>query len=236
MRGLILAGGTGSRLAPMTNITNKHLLPVYDKPMIFYPIETLKSNGITDIMIITGVEHAGDFMTMLGSGKNMGLNFTYRIQDQAGGIAEALGLCKDFAGDGNIAVILGDNVFDKIQIPHENDGALIYLKAVPAPERFGVAEIDSQGKIKNIEEKPKQPKSNLCVTGLYIYDKRVWDIVDQVGYSARGEMEITDVNNAYANMNCLKYRIVEGFWSDAGTPKSLYVASTFMKEKGAKEE
>jgi len=231
MKGIILAGGQGTRLLPMTRVTNKHLLPVYDKPMIYYPIETLKHLGVTDIMIITGNESAGDFLNLLGDGSEFGVNFTFRIQKKSNGIAGALSLCEDFAGDNRIAVILGDNIFDNNAIDpvccSANLGGMIFLKEVDDPERFGVAEIRLD-KVENIEEKPLNPKSNLVVTGLYIYDHNVWNVIRYLKPSDRGELEITDVNNWYIEKCKMNYSLVEGFWSDAGTVPSLFTASMFI--------
>ena len=230
MRGVLLAGGTGSRLLPLTKVTNKHLLPVYDKPMIYYPLETLKSMGITEILIVSGPEHCGHILNLLGSGRNQGLSLSYEIQDEAGGIAQALGLAKNFAGNDSIAVILGDNIFqDKFDISDFREGARVFLKKVEDPKRFGVAEIE-ENKIKSIEEKPESPKSNYVVTGLYVYENPVFDIIKTLKPSDRGELEITDVNNAYIKKEKMSFNILEGYWSDAGTFESLYRASTFVKE------
>ena len=201
IKGVILAGGTGSRLKPMTLVTNKHLLPVYDKPMIFYPLEKLKNAGITEIMIITGKEHAGAFLELLGSGKDYGVKLTYRLQDVAGGIAEALNLTKEFVDGDKVAVILGDNIFeDDIkkyveQFDKGNDECYLFLKQVSDAQRFGVAEVDKNKKIVSIEEKPKAPKSDLAVTGLYMYSHHVFECIKTLRPSSRGELEITDVNN-----------------------------------------
>ena len=231
MKGIILAGGNGTRLYPMTKIFNKTLLPVYDKPMIMYPIETLKQIGCREIMIVSGREHSGQLMSQLGSGADYDVALTYRVQEEAGGIAQALGICRNFAGDHNIAVCLGDNIFeDDLRDMHfDDDGAHIFLKEVPDPERFGVAEVVGDSVV-NIEEKPKNPKSNLCVTGLYIYDKLVWNTIKNLQPSARGELEITDVNNAYVEKNHMGYTKLDGFWSDAGTPDSLAQATQLVKE------
>tara|TARA_B100000287_G_scaffold383609_1_gene389511 strand:+ start:722 stop:1435 length:714 start_codon:yes stop_codon:yes gene_type:complete len=230
MKGVILAGGNGSRLYPMTKIFNKSLLPVYDKPMIFYPLETLKQLGCTEIMIVSGREHSGQIMSQLGSGAEFDVALTYRVQEKPGGIAQALGICRSFAGEDSIAVCLGDNIFedDFTGFNFEN-GAHIFLKPVPDPERFGVAEVNSEGVI-GIEEKPTVPKSDLCVTGLYVYDSKVWDIICGLKPSGRGELEITDVNNHYVLNNEMKYTRLKGFWSDAGTPESLAQATQLVKE------
>ncbi|MBT4351608.1 NTP transferase domain-containing protein, partial [archaeon] len=217
MKGVLLAGGTGSRLLPLTKVTNKHLLPVYDKPMIYYPLETLKSMGIKDIMIVSGPEHCGHILNLLGSGRNQGLNLSYEIQDEAGGIAQALGLAKNFAGNEDIAVILGDNIFqDSFDIKNFKEGARVFIKEVNDPKRFAVAEIEGN-KIKNMEEKPENPKSNYAVTGLYIYDNKVFDIIKTLKPSGRGELEITDVNNAYVQQGKMSFSMLDGYWSDAGT-------------------
>jgi len=230
MKGVLLAGGTGSRLLPLTKVTNKHLLPVYDKPMIYYPLETLKSMGIKDIMIVSGPEHCGHILNLLGSGRNQGLNLSYEIQDEAGGIAQALGLAKNFAGNEDIAVILGDNIFqDSFDIKNFKEGARVFIKEVNDPKRFAVAEIEGN-KIKNMEEKPENPKSNYAVTGLYIYDNKVFDIIKTLKPSGRGELEITDVNNAYVQQGKMSFSMLDGYWSDAGTFESLHRASTIVKE------
>jgi len=226
LKGVILAGGTGSRLMPLTKVTNKHLLPVGRKPMIYYPVEKLASAGIRQILVVTGVEHMGDVVSLLGSGREFGCEFTYKVQDEAGGIAQALGLAEEFAHSAPMAVILGDNIFwanlkryvDRFTA--QAQGARILLKQVPDPWRFGVAEV-ADGKIISIEEKPKQPKSNYAVTGIYFYDPTVFDIIKTLKPSARGELEISDVNNAYLKQGRLTYDILEGWWSDAGTFESL---------------
>ena len=230
MKGIILAGGNGTRLRPMTKILNKSLLPIYDKPIIFYIVETLKSLKCKEIMIVSGREHAGQIMNLLGSGLEMGVALTYRVQEEAGGIAAALSICESFAGDDDIAVCLGDNIFEeKLNVDFEI-GAHIFLKPVPDPERFGVAEV-TFNEVTNITEKPKNPKSDLCVTGLYIYDKQVWNIIKGLTPSMRGELEITDVNNAYVKKNQMTYTLVDGFWCDAGTPSSLALATKLIMEK-----
>ncbi len=230
MKGVILAGGTGSRLLPLTRVTNKHLLPVGIYPMIFYPIYKLKQAGIYEILIVTGREHMGDVMELLGSGRDFGVEFTYRVQDEAGGIAQALGLAKHFVGNDNCVVILGDNIFEDDITPYVNnyknqeEGAKILLKEVSDPHRFGVPEI-KDGKILRIEEKPKKPKSNFAVTGIYMYDSEVFEIIKTLKPSARGELEITDVNNTYLEKEKLTYDILKGWWTDAGTPESLFRAN-----------
>jgi glucose-1-phosphate thymidylyltransferase len=240
MRGVILAGGIGSRMQPCTLVTNKHLLPVYNKPMIFHPLETLKTMGVTDILIVTGGNSIGDFMQLLGSGENFGVRFTYKIQDNPMGIAHALLLAEDFAKSDKLVVILGDNVFDNSKIPSleigDDDKAVIFLKDVEDPERFGVATVDASGNVLEIEEKPKQPKSNYAVTGLYIYPPDVYDFIRTLKPSARGELETTDVNNIYIRGGRMRSVKLDGFWSDAGTFPSLMKASTFLWEKSKKEQ
>ena len=231
MKGIILAGGTGSRLYPLTKVTNKHLLPVYDKPMIYYPLQTLMDAGIKDIMIVSGRGHAGHFLELLGSGADIGVHFTFEIQEQAGGIAQALGLAEDFADKEDVAVILGDNIFqDNVYKAVESfkSGARIFLKEVPDAKRFGVAEIKGN-KIISIEEKPKLPKSNLAVTGLYIYDPSVFEIIRTLKPSGRGELEITDVNNEFIRIGKMDFSMLYGYWSDAGTFESLFRASELVR-------
>lgn len=232
MKGVILAGGTGSRLHPLTKVTNKHLLPVYDKPMIYYPIETLINAGIKDIMIVSGKGHAGHFLELLGSGVDCGVHFTYEIQDKAGGIAQALSLAEDFVDGDNVTVILGDNIFQdnvKEDVKSFKNGAKIFLKEVPDAHRFGVAELEGE-KVIGIEEKPKVPKTNFAVTGLYIYDPEVFNYIKTLKPSGRGELEITDVNNYYINKGLMEYGVLEGYWSDAGTFESLLKASIMVKQ------
>lgn len=226
MKGIILAGGTGSRLFPLTKVTNKHLLPVGQKPMIFHPVEKLIEAGMKDILIVTGVEHMGDVVSLLGSGKDFGCRFTYKVQDEAGGIAQALSLAELFVGNDQCAVILGDNIFqDSIKgeakaFEQQKTGARILLKEVPDPHRFGVAELKGD-RVNSIEEKPKDPKSNWAVTGIYFYDAHVFEFIRTLKPSARGELEITDVNNHYISKNQLSYGKFNGWWSDAGTFDSL---------------
>lgn len=225
-KGVVLAGGTGSRLMPLTKVTNKHLLPVGRKPMIYYPVERLAAAKIDEILIVTGLEHMGDVVNLLGSGKDFGVRFTYKVQDEAGGIAQALGLAENFAGGDRVAVILGDNIFhdslnDEVtQFREQAAGARVLLKEVPDPHRFGVAEVRG-GKVIGIEEKPKSPKGNMAVTGIYFYDEKVFDIIRKQKPSGRGEMEITDVNNDYLARGELTYGTLKGWWSDAGTFESL---------------
>jgi glucose-1-phosphate thymidylyltransferase len=232
MKGIILAGGTGSRLYPLTKVTNKHLLPVYDKPMIFYPLNTLINAGITEIMIVSGRGHAGHFLELLGSGIEFGVSLTYEIQEKAGGIAEALGLAATWADNENVAVILGDNIFQDIvkqDIDAFKKGAKVFLKEVPDAHRFGVAEI-KKDRLISIEEKPAHPKSSYAVTGLYLYDPKVFSIIKNLKPSHRGELEITDVNNAYLQQDSLQYAILQGYWSDAGTFDSLLRASLLVQQ------
>jgi len=236
LKGVVLAGGTGSRLIPLTKVTNKHLLPVGHKPMIYYPIEKLTSAGIEEILVVTGVDHMGDVVNLLGSGKDFGCRFTYKVQDEAGGIAQALLLAESFANEQPIVVILGDNIFQTSLKGHirkftsQKDGARVLLKEVPDPQRFGVARL-SGSKVIGIEEKPKKPKSDYAVTGVYFYDSSVFNIIRTLGPSGRGELEITDVNNAYIAKRKLEYDIMEGWWSDAGTFESLSrVNELVMKE------
>jgi glucose-1-phosphate thymidylyltransferase len=240
MKGIILAGGTGSRLYPLTKVTNKHLLPVYDRPMIYYPLQTLIDAGITEIMIVSGRGHAGHFLELLGSGAEFDVHLTYEIQEKAGGIAEALGLAEDFADDGPVAVVLGDNIFQDnvlVAVKSFRSGARIFLKEVPDAKRFGVAEIKGK-KIISIEEKPAKPKSSFAVTGLYVYDAKVFQIIRTLKPSGRGELEITDVNNEYIRTGEMDFTLLQGYWSDAGTFESLFRASELVrsfissKEKG----
>ncbi|MCL4372531.1 sugar phosphate nucleotidyltransferase [Candidatus Parvarchaeota archaeon] len=237
MKGVILAGGNGTRLYPLTKVTNKHLLPVYNKPMIYYPIERLVSAGIKDIIIVTGKENAGNFMNLLGSGKEFGARFHYTLQDEAGGIAHALSLVKGFVNDDNITVILGDNIIlDDISeyVSNFTSGARIFLKEAKDPQRFGVPEFDENQRIKRIEEKPKEPKSNYAVTGIYQYDNTVFDKISRLKPSARGELEITDVNNMYLEAGKLSHSFLKEPWLDAGTFESLLDASNILRERLSK--
>lgn len=233
LKGVVLAGGTGSRLMPLTKVTNKHLLPIGQKPMIYYPIAKLTSAGIEQILIVTGVEHMGDVVSLLGSGREFNCQFTYKVQDEAGGIAQALGLAEDFAHGQPLAVILGDNIFENSlkdfadKFVAQKTGARVLLKQVPDPQRFGVAQI-SDGKVINIEEKPKEPGSDYAIIGIYFYDASVFDIIRMLKPSARGELEITDVNNAYITKSQLAYDILEGWWTDAGTFESLSRANELV--------
>jgi len=237
MKGIILAGGTGSRMFPCTKVTNKHLLPIYNKPMIYYPLETLINAGIKDVLIVTGGNSPGDFLKLLGDGKRLGLKeLHYTYQEGSGGIAEALGLAEDFADNGKVAVILGDNIFEDNVSQSVKDfkeqklGAKLFLKKVADPNRFGVAEIKGR-KIINIEEKPKKPKSQYAVTGLYMYNGQVFDVIKTLKPSQRGELEITDVNNFYIKQETATYETIKGFWSDAGTFESLFQATNLIEKK-----
>lgn len=237
MKGIILAGGTGSRLSPLTKVTNKHLLPVYDRPMIYYPIQTLVSAGITDIMIVSGKGHAGQFLELLQSGSSLGAKFSYAVQEEAGGIAQALALCEDFSDKEKVVVMLGDNILeDEIgqavtDFKAQEKGAKIFLKEVADPRSFGVAEIDGE-KIISIEEKPKEPKSKMAVVGLYMFDSQVWEIIKTLKPSARGELEITDVNNFYVNQGSMTFSILKGWWGDGGESfDSLLLAANLAAEK-----
>lgn len=234
MKGIILAGGSGTRLYPLTKATNKHLLPVGELPMILHPVQKLTEAGIEEILIVTGPEHLGSFAMLLGSGKDYGARFTYKVQDEAGGIAQALQLARNFAGSEPMAVILGDNIFEGSLAPAvkafsaEPEGAMIFLKEVSDPTRFGIAEIQD-GRVVSIEEKPQQPRSNYCVTGIYLYDTTVFDIISTVRPSDRGEMEISDVNATYMERGALKYAFLDGWWTDAGTFPSLAEADRLAR-------
>ena len=234
MKGIVLAGGTGSRLFPLTKVTNKHLLPVGKKPMIYYPIEKFLEAGIKEILIVTGVEHMGDVVGLLGSGKDFGCKFTYKVQDEAGGIAQALGLAENFVGNDLCSVILGDNIFkdslfdDVKAFEKQGKGARILLKEVEDPHRFGVAELSGDSVI-GIEEKPKNPKSNWSVTGIYFYDSKVFNVIKTLKPSGRGELEITDVNNYYIRENQLSYGKFKSWWSDAGTFESLAKVNSLLE-------
>ena len=241
MKGIILAGGLGTRLRPLTLVTNKHLLPVYDRPMIYYPIECLRNAGMDEILIVTGGEHAGDFLKLLKNGKDLGLKtLAYAYQEGEGGIADALKLAEDFADGEKICVVLGDNIIEKNIRKAAGDfftqrsGAKLLLKEVPDPQRFGVCRLEGENVVEIIE-KPEDPPSNLAVTGIYFYDNTVFDICQTLKPSGRGELEITDVNNAYLERGDLTYDVLEGWWTDAGTHESLYRAATFVAEGGANQ-
>jgi len=233
LRGVVLAGGTGSRLFPLTKVTNKHLLPVGREPMIFHPVKKLIEAGIREILIVTGTDHMGDVVGLLGSGKDFGCEFTYRVQDEAGGIAQALGLARRFGRGGRLAVILGDNIFERSIAPFadayrsQKTGAKILLQEVDDPGRYGVA-VTEGNRVVKIIEKPKQPPSRLAVTGIYFYDQSVYEIIDQLRPSGRGELEITDVNNAYIGRGDLSFDVLPGWWTDAGTFESLKHANDLL--------
>lgn len=239
MKGVILAGGLGSRLHPLTKITNKHLLPVYDQPMIYYPIRSLINAGIDDIMIVTGGNSAGDFLRLLGNGKDFGLkHLNYTYQEGEGGIADALSLVEHFADEEPICVVLGDNIIEKNiraaadAYREQGKGAKILLKRVHDPQRFGVPELDGE-RVLRIEEKPSEPKSDFAVIGIYFYDNSVFDVIRGLEPSARGELEITDVNNHYIERGEMTWNELEGWWTDAGTFDSLLRASNLVAESGA---
>ena len=241
MKGVVLAGGTGSRLFPLTKITNKHLLPIYDKPMIYYPIQTLVDAGIRDILVVTGGKHAGDFLQLLANGKQFGLtHIDYTYQEGEGGIADALALAEDFADGEKLCVMLGDNLIQGSirgaaeAFQKQERGAKILLKQVHDAERFGVAELEG-GRIVNIEEKPAHPRSNYAVTGIYMYDATVFDKVRTLVPSRRGELEITDVNNAYIREGSMTFAFLEGWWTDAGTFESLLRAANLVAESAKQE-
>ena len=242
MKGIVLAGGTGSRLYPLTKITNKHLLPIYDKPMIYYPIQTLVNAGIRDILLVTGGRNSGDFLRLLANGKEFGLtHLNYTYQEGEGGIADALALAEHFADGNKICVILGDNILEKPikeaveAFKLQEHGARILLKQVPDAERFGVAEMDG-ARIVGIEEKPNHPKSNCAVTGIYMYDGTVFDKVKELIPSGRGELEITDVNNAYIREGTMTSSSVDGWWTDAGTFESLLRATNLVAQSCSPEQ
>ena len=237
MKGIILAGGQGTRLRPLTYVTNKHLLPVYDRPMIYYPIQTLRDAGIEEIMIVSGKGHAGHFLELLKSGKEFGARFSYGVQEEAGGIAQALSLCRDFADGDRIVVILGDNILedsiaDAVKAFQVQDrGAKIFLKEVKNPQSFGIAEVDGS-RIKTIVEKPKEPKTNLAVVGVYMYDEQVWDVIKTLKPSGRGEHEITDVNNFFVNQGTMTFDMLKGWWGDGGESfESLLEAANLVARK-----
>jgi len=239
MKGVILAGGLGTRLYPLTKVTNKHLLPVYDKPMIYYPIQTLINAGIDDILIVTGGNNAGDFLKLLGNGKEFGLkHINYTYQEGEGGIAEALGLAEFFASGEKTCVVLGDNLIEKNirkaveKFRRQKDGAKILLKEVPDPHRFGVAELQGD-RIVRIEEKPEKPKSQYAVIGIYLFDQEVFNFIKTLKPSDRGELEITDVNNRYIEKGLMTWDILEGWWTDAGTFESLLRANQLVAQTGA---
>lgn len=234
MKGIILAGGSGTRLRPLTQVTSKQLLPIYNKPMIYYPLETLLKARIKDILIIVAPDHAGDFLKLLGSGKDFGCKFTYEIQDKPEGLAQAFIIGQNFIGDDSVTLILGDNFYedDFVEaIQSFQTGGRVFIKEVPDPERFGVAEFDENNKVISIEEKPKVPKSSYAVTGMYIYDKTVIEKSKSLQPSARGELEITDLNNVYLKEGSLDVAFVKGKWLDTGTFESLHEAIIFARER-----
>ena len=241
MKGIVLAGGTGSRLFPLTKITNKHLLPIYDRPMIYYPIQTLVDAGISEILIVTGGRNSGDFLRLLANGKQFGLqHINYTYQEGEGGIADALGLAEHFADGQKICVVLGDNIIEgniraaADRFRQQDRGAHILLKEVPDAERFGVAEV-AGSRIVGIEEKPAKPKSNYAVTGIYMYDATVFDKIRTLVPSRRGELEITDVNNAYIKEQTMTFSYLEGWWTDAGTFESLLRAANLVAQSEARK-
>src|SRR5665213_1129713 len=242
MKGVVLAGGTGSRLNPLTRVTNKHLLPIFDKPMVYYPIQTLVNAGIHEILLVTGGRNAGEFLRLLGNGRDFGLkHINYTYQEGEGGIADALGLAEYFAGDEAVCVILGDNIIEKniceaVQnFQKQKEGAKILLKEVPDANRFGVAEV-KEGRVLSIEEKPQNPKSNYAVIGIYLYDKTVFQKIRRLKPSGRGEMEITDVNNFFIEDGTLTHDVLDGWWTDAGTFESLLYANTLVAKTGANKQ
>ena len=239
MKGVVLAGGLGTRLRPLTSVTNKHLLPVYNQPMIYYPIQTLVNAGITDIMVVTGGSSAGDFLRLLGNGKAFGLkHLNYAYQEGEGGIAEALSLVEHFASDGPVCVVLGDNIIQgNIRTAVDSyrrtgQGAKILLKKVPDPQRFGVPRLQGE-RVVSIDEKPEVPQSDFAVIGIYMYDDSVYEIIRSLKPSGRGELEITDVNNAYIARDAMTWEELDGWWTDAGTFESLLRASNLVAETGA---
>ncbi len=239
MKGIILAGGNGTRLRPLTLVTSKQLLPIYDQPMIYYPLETLRTAGITDIMIIVAPDHAGDFLKLLGSGKEFGCKFTYEIQDEPAGLPQAFLIGENFIGSDSVTLILGDNIFEddfSEAITSFQSGGRVFIKEVSDPQRFGVAEFDQNNRVISIEEKPVKPKSNYSVTGLYIYDSSVIAKAKSLKPSARGELEITDLNNVYLKEHQLDVAFVAGQWFDTGTFESLYEAISFVRSKKLKAE
>ncbi len=239
MKGVVLAGGIGSRLNPLTRVTNKHLLPIYDKPMVYYPIQTLVNAGIQEILVVTGGKNAGDFLRLLGNGRDFGLkHLNYTYQEGEGGIAEALGLAEHFADGELICVVLGDNIIEtNVRQAVENfktqkKGAKILLKEVPDADRFGVAEIRGD-RVVGIEEKPRNPRSSYAVIGIYLYDSSVFEKIHRLKPSGRGELEITDVNNFYIEEDTLTCEVLDGWWTDAGTFESLLRANNLVAQTGA---
>ncbi len=222
MKGVILAGGKATRLRPLTKVTNKHLLPIYDKPLIYYPLQAMAAAGVRDVLITTNPEHAGHFIQLIGSGREFGLKVAYELQEEAGGLAQAVGLARTFVGNDKVLVLLGDNIFTQNLRPAverfstQDRGAVIFGVEMEHPEQYGVIEMDGE-RVVEIEEKPSQPKSNLIQTGIYMYDERVWSFMDQLKPSARGELEITDLNNIYVHEGTMRCETLDGYWIDAGT-------------------
>ncbi len=242
MKGVVLAGGLGTRLRPLTSVTNKHLLPVYDQPMIYYPLQTLVNAGITDIMVVTGGNSAGDFLRLLGNGKTFGLkHLNYTYQEGEGGIAQALSLVEHFCSGESVCVVLGDNIIEGniraavADYHRQGGGAKIILKKVPDPQRFGVPRLEGK-RVVRIDEKPVKPQSDYAVIGIYMYDETVYDIIRDLKPSGRGELEITDVNNAYIERDAMTWDELEGWWTDAGTFESLLHASNLVAETGANKD
>ncbi len=239
MKGIVLAGGTGSRLHPLTKVTNKHLLPIGEKPMVYYPVESLVSSGVEDIMIVTGTEHVGNMLSLLGSGRNFGCNFTYRVQDRPDGVAGALALCEDFVGDDSCTVILGDNVFSHnlksdIEAFQAREASLkcrLFLKQVEDPSRYGIAKVEGE-KITKLVEKPQEFISDLCVCGIYMYDNNAFSAIKSLELSGRGEYEITEVNNFYLKNGEVTFGMLPGIWTDAGTHASYQTANILVNSMG----
>lgn len=233
MKGIILAGGTGSRLYPLTKTTNKHMLPIYDKPMICYPLETMRKSGIDEILIISGPANAGQFLKLLGSGWDLDVTLSYTIQEKPLGIAHAIWIAEDFAGKADVAVILGDNIIGDTfeeDIKNFDGGAKVFLKKVQEPEQFGIADIND-GKIRDIVEKPDDPPTNLAITGMYLYDNEVFDHIQKLELSERNELEVTDLNSIYLEDDDLYYRELDRYWFDTGTYEGLYKANTELRER-----
>jgi glucose-1-phosphate thymidylyltransferase len=230
MKGVILAGGKATRLRPLTQVTNKHLLPIYDKPLIYYPLEAMARAGVEEVLLTTNPEHAGHFLQLLRSGKDFGLQLTYELQEEAGGIAQALGLAEPFARGSKVLVLLGDNIFTHDLRPSverfvaQDTGAVIFAKEVADASQYGVVELDGE-RVIGIEEKPVEPKSSLAQTGIYLYDERVFSFMDQLAPSARGELEVTDLNNIYVNEGSMRCEILDGWWIDAGTSHDELLAA-----------
>ena len=234
MKGIILAGGSGTRLSPLTRVTSKQLLPIYDQPLLYYPLHTLLDAGIKEILIITAPDHAGDFLNFLGSGREFGAKLTYEVQDKPAGLAHGLSLAETFVGGDSCTMVLGDNIFQHNfaeDVKNFTSGAKIFVKEVPDPERFGVVEMDANGHVLGIEEKPVEPKSQMAQTGIYIYDEHVFDLIRELKPSARGEIEITDLNNLYLQHGVLTASLITGEWIDTGTFESLFKAAEFRRQQ-----